>query len=335
VFSSKKDEEDRMPHRTQLFRRHKANPLLTIKDWPYRASSVFNAGATRLPNGDTLLLCRVEDLRGHSHLCAARSKNGIDDWEIDPEPTMKPDPETYPGELWGVEDPRIVWLEERKTFGITYTAFSRGGPCVAVAMTNDFKHFDRLGVVMAPEDKDAALLPHRIGDRWAMIHRPSTATVTGAHIWISYSPDLMHWGEHKIVLTARQGAWWDAQKIGLSPPLIETAEGWLMLYHGVRITPSGALYRLGLALLDLKDPSKCLLRGDEWVLGPGEPYEMVGDVGGVVFPCGYVIGDDKDSLNLYYGGADTCIALATARVSELLAWIKKHGRAEPATEAWF
>lgn len=315
-----------------LFRRHEANPILTVRDWPYRANSVFNPGATRLPDGTTLLLCRVEDVRGHSHLCAARSRNGVDNWVVDPLPTFVPDPDEYPEEIWGIEDPRIVWLEELGKYSVTFTAFSRGGPCVALALTTGFKTFERYGVLMPPEDKDAALLPHRIGDHWAMLHRAITGI--GAHIWISFSPDLRHWGSHKIVLMARRGAWWDNDKIGLGPPPVETPDGWLAIYHGVRQTASGLIYRLGLVLFDLMTPERCLLRGDEWVFGPEEPYEVVGDVNNVVFPCGYTLGDDGDTIRLYYGGADSCVALATGSVRELLAWVKKHGHAEAAIDLW-
>ena len=284
----------------------------------------MNAGATRLSDGTTLLLCRVEDYRGHSHLCAARSKNGVDKWVIDTKATLSPDTKDHPEELWGIEDARIVWLPSLGRYSVTYTAYSQGGPCVAIALTEDFKKFERYGVVMPPEDKDAAMVPHKVGDNWAMIHRPSSL-FGGAHIWISYSPDLRHWGSHKLMLMARSGAWWDANKIGISPPLIETPQGWLMIYHGVRTTASGSLYRVGLALFDLKTPEECLLRGNEWIMGPSAPYEMVGDVGGVVFPCGYTIGDDGDALNLYYGGADSCIALAQGSIGEMLKWLKKNG----------
>ena len=311
-----------MPRTNGLLKRHEKNPILSA-DWPYPVNTVFNAGATRLADGITLLLCRVEDRTGHSHLCAARSKNGVDGWQVDSEPTLKPDPENHPEEVWGIEDPRITYVPELKKYAVVYTSFSKGGPGVSIALTEDFRAFERLGVVMPPEDKDAALLPHRIDGRWVLIHRPSTPL--GAHIWSSYSPDLRHWGSHKLVLQARRGAWWDANKIGLSPPLIETPEGWLMIYHGVRTTASGSLYRVGLALFDLKTPEECLLRGNEWIMGPSAPYEMVGDVGGVVFPCGYTIGDDGDALNLYYGGADSCIALAQGSIGEMLKWLKKNG----------
>src|SRR6187549_3690812 len=108
-----------------LFRRHSDNPILTAADWPYPAHTVFNAGATLLRDGTTLLLCRVEDRRGHSHLCAARSKNGVDGWVIDPEPTLVPDVDAFPEELWGIEDPRITFLEDLGKYAVAYTAFSR------------------------------------------------------------------------------------------------------------------------------------------------------------------------------------------------------------------
>jgi len=317
----------------EILARHGANPILTAEDWPYPANAVFNPGAVRLADGTTLLLCRVEDYRGHSHLCAAVSQNGIDSWRIDPRPTLPADPAGHPEELWGIEDPRIVWHPDLEKYSVTYTAYSYGGPCVALALTKDFKKFERYGVCMPPDDKDAALLPHKIGGSWAMIHRPA-ASFGGAHIWISYSPDLRHWGSHKIMMMARRGGWWDAGKIGLSTPLIETPEGWLMLYHGVRRTASGSLYRWGLALFDLETPEKCILRGDPWVFGPRENYETIGDVGGSVFPCGYTIGEDGDSINIYYGGADSCVALATGRISELLDWLKTNGSPWVDTVKW-
>ena len=236
-------------HHVELFQRCEHNPILTAADWPYPVNSVFNPGATLLPDGTTLLLCRVEDRRGHSHLCVARSANGVDHWEIDSRPTMPADPEHYPEELWGIEDPRITYIAELKKYAIVYTAFSRDGPGVSLALTEDFHTFERYGVIMSPEDKDAALLPHRIGGQWALIHRPVSAP--RAHMWISFSENLYHWGKHKLMLEARRGAWWDANKIGLSPPPLLTPQGWLVIYHGVRQTASGAIYRLGLALFDL------------------------------------------------------------------------------------
>jgi predicted GH43/DUF377 family glycosyl hydrolase len=306
-----------------LFHRHEKNPILTAADWPYPAHSVFNPGAVRLRDGSTLLLCRVEDRRGHSHLCAARSVNGVDGWVVDGEPTFRADPENYPEELWGIEDPRITFVEELGRYAVAYTAFSKGGPGVALALTDDFRTFERYGLVMQPDDKDAALLPRRIDGNFALIHRPMADS--GAHIWVSYSPDLRNWGGHKLVLQARRGAWWDANKVGLSPPLIETPQGWLMIYHGVRQTASGSLYRLGIALFALDRPDHCLRRGDSWIFGPETRYEREGDVGNVAFPCGYTIGGDGDTINLYYGAADTSVALARGSLRHLLGWLEQEG----------
>lgn len=314
-----------------LFTRHPGNPILSRKDWPYPVNSVFNAGATLLPDGDTLLLCRVEDRRGLSHLCAARSANGIDGWRIDLQPTLMASPREHPEEIWGIEDPRITFIPELQQYAVAYTSFARGGPGVSLALTRDFKSFERYGVIMPPEDKDAALLPRKIGGFWALIHRP--VTTLGAHMWISYSPDLRHWGSHKIILEARRGGWWDANKIGLCSPPIETEKGWLVLYHGVRQTASGSIYRLGLALFDLDKPDICLQRGDSWMFGPEADYERTGDVRDVVFPCGQTIGADGDTIHLYYGAADSCMAMATGSVRALLSWLNLHSSVEEVNRA--
>jgi predicted GH43/DUF377 family glycosyl hydrolase len=111
-----------------LFTRYSGNPILTQSNWPYPINSVFNAGAVSLPDGDTLLLCRVEDRRGLSHLCAARSANGIDGWRVDPEPTLPANSHDYPEEIWGIEDPRITYVPELEQYAVAYTSFARGGP---------------------------------------------------------------------------------------------------------------------------------------------------------------------------------------------------------------
>lgn len=310
---------------TELFHRHKQNPILSAAIWPYPVNSVFNAGAARLSNGTTLLLCRVEDRRGLSHLCAARSVNGSDEWDIDPEPTLLPDPTRFPEEIWGIEDPRITYVPELGQYAVVYTAYARGGACVALALTKDFRHFERMGAIMQPEDKDACLLPRRINGHWALIHRPVGGT--SAHMWISYSDDLRNWGGHKLMLEARLGGWWDADKIGLACPPIETPEGWLTIYHGVKRNAAGSIYRLGLALFDLAAPEHCLLRGDEWAMSPQEPYERHGDVDNVIFPCGYTIAADGDAIRLYYGAADSSIAMATGSLREMLTWLQHRGSA--------
>jgi len=304
----------------ELFTRFPGNPILSVKDWPYNANSVFNAATAQIDDG-ILLLVRVEDFRGISHFTVARSMDGQTNWVIDNEPTLYPDPANHPEELWGIEDPRITWLEKLGKWVIAYTSFSKGGPLVSLATTQDFKQFERLGPVMPPEDKDAALFSRQFGGKWAMLHRPvAKSAQLSANIWLSFSPDLSHWGSHQELIYAREGSWWDANKIGLSAAPMETSEGWLVLYHGVRTTASGSIYRLGLVLLDLEDPRRVIRRTDEWIFGPKAAYEREGDVDDVVFPCGWM--QKNGDIYMYYGAADSCIALATAKLSELLDFIQ-------------
>lgn len=175
-----------------LLRRYPENPILTAAQWPYRAASVFNPDAVRLPDGTTLLLCLVEDRRGHSHLTVPRSADGVTDWQIDAAPTFEPDLENHPYEYWGIEDPRITRIDEIDKYVIAYTSYSRDTPCVSPATTTDFKEFARLGVIFQPEDKNAVVFPKRINGQFLILHRP--VTPKGAHIWISQSPDLVDWG---------------------------------------------------------------------------------------------------------------------------------------------
>jgi predicted GH43/DUF377 family glycosyl hydrolase len=309
---------------SELFKRYKNNPVLTPSMWPYKVNSVFNAGATIFED-KVLLLVRIEDMRGFSHLCRAESKDGYTNWKIDEIPTLEPKPDDFPEEIYGIEDPRIVKLEDEGKYAVVYTSFSESGPLVSLATTEDFRSFRRFGVVMTPDDKDASLFPRKFNGRYILLHRPSPRShLLGAHIWMSYSPDLKHWGDSAILLPARKGSWWDAYKVGLGPQPIETKDGWLIIYHGVKTTAAGSIYRLGLALLDLDDPSKLIARSDEWVFGPNEHYERIGDVPDVTFPCGVVLkGDD---LIMYYGAADTSMAIATASLKDVLEFIWKHNK---------
>ena len=143
---------------------------------------------------------------------------------------------------------------------------------------------------------------------------------------------MRHWGDHRLLLEAREGAWWDAAKIGLGPPPLETSEGWLLMYHGVHVSAAGALYRSGLALLDLDDPSVILRRSDDWLLSPSASYERAGDVPDVVFPCGWVLDQESDLLRVYYGASDTSVAVATAQLSELLDYLLACPSPEPRSQ---
>jgi predicted GH43/DUF377 family glycosyl hydrolase len=305
----------------ELLTRYDGNPILTAAQWPATVNAVFNPAATRLDD-ETVLLVRVEDRTGISHLCPARSADGLTGWTIDTGSSMLPELDSAT-ERFGIEDPRITRCGDEQL--IVYTGYSGGGPLVCLASTRDFRTYERRGVLMPPEDKDAALFPRQFDGRWALIHRPVATTPTHtADIWLSWSPDQRHWGDHAVLLAAREGSWWDAHKIGLSAPPLHTTEGWLLLYHGVRITAAGTIYRLGLALLDSDHPDRVLARSSEWIFGPDAPYERAGDVGQVVFSCGWLLLDDGDTLRIYYGAADTCVCVATASLAALLRWLATH-----------
>jgi predicted GH43/DUF377 family glycosyl hydrolase len=298
----------------ELFTRYDGNPVLEVSDWPEEVSAVFNPAAVRL-GSETLLLVRVEDRTGVSRLAVARSDDGLEDWAVEPGRALVPDLDSDL-ERYGIEDARITRLGDE--YLIVLTGYSTGGPLILLAATRDFRDYERRGVVLPPYNKDAALLPEPVGGRYGLLHRPMGGLEGSGDIWISWSPDLRHWGDHSPVLGHGEAGSWDSQKIGLGPPPLATDDGWLLLYHGVRTTASGSIYRCGLALLDRERPERVVARSREWVFGPQAPYERIGDVGNVVFPCGWVLGDDGDTLRVYYGAADSCVCVATASVAQLL-----------------
>ena len=232
------------------------------------------------------------------------------------------EPGKFPQEEWGIHDARIIRCEEEKKWLILYTSLSVSGPAVSLAETTDFKNFKKKGVILPPENKDSAFFPEKINGKWMIIHRPVSHVGGKINIWYATSPDLIHWGEHKVLMRARSGPFWDGRKIGLSTPPLKTKEGWLITYHGVKPTNYGDLYRVGLALLDLKDPSKVLKRSSSWVFGPEEPCEVYdGDIGNVVFPGGWFHNKKNNKLYLYYGAADTSVGLATADFDEVMKYM--------------
>ena len=303
-----------------IFHRYDGNPILTREQWPYLVESVFNPGAVRF-NGTVLLLVRVEDRQGYSHLTKVVSQDGKTDWQIDPRPTLEPD-ESIGEAIFGLEDPRIVWIEERQEYIITYVSFCSGvagePPGISLMTTKDFSEFRRIGRQLLPPNKDASLFPKTFNGRFALINRP---VIEGrADIWVSFSPDLTHWGEDKVLIPVRHRSW-DANRVGLGPPPIETPEGWLIIYHGARDTASGTLYRIGLALLDL-ETLQVIRRSREWIFGSREPYEKIGDVDDVVFPCGTVIDENTNEILAYYGAADSVVGLIMANLGDVVTYLK-------------
>ncbi|MHC4617285.1 MAG: glycoside hydrolase family 130 protein [Planctomycetota bacterium] len=300
--------------RYDVIQRWEGNPLLTIEDIPFPCNTVFNAASAKHEN-QYILLLRVEDLTGRSVFALARSKDGYY-FEVEPDPVMAPCEEEgcfKEYERKGLEDPRITRIGD--IYYIMYTAASIYGPLLALAKTTDFKTFERIALVSEPENKDGVLFPEKINGKYARLDRP----VSGGegNIWLSYSDDLIMWGNSRCVMTIR-GDHWDSWRIGASCQPIKIEDGWLIIYHGVKAASSGPIYRLGAALLDRTDPSKVLCRTAIPILSPREYYERVGDVNNVVFSCGAILEDDGKSLKIYYGASDTSICLGTADINELM-----------------
>ncbi len=309
----------------ELFERHPQNPIINPHDLPYPCDCVCNPGA-HIVDGEVLLLLRVLDQEGSSHITVARSKNGVDNWRIEYIPILAPGlheegDEEQPYESWGCEDARLTYLEERGEYVIAYTGYSPRGAGICLATTKDFRKVKRYGLVIAPNNKDAAIFPRKIGGKYWMLHRPMLGGQE--HIWLTESEDLIHWGKPWCIIEERGGPWWDGDRVGTGPVPIETPEGWLLIYHGVKSTSHGPIYRVGLALLDLENPRKVLKRMPRWIFGPKESYESSGFIPGVVFPTGTVEMDGK--LFMYYGAADTRIGLAISTVETLLQALREEG----------
>lgn len=246
-----------------------------------------------------------------SHLRLARSRDGIH-FTIDPEPTLFPE---TPYEEYGIEDCRITRIDD--TYYISYTAVSRYGICVGLASTRDFKQFQRHGLILHHENKNVVLFPRKIGGRYVAMHRTAPSGFNGPHMWLAYSPDLLHWGGHQVLMAPRVHQW-DSRRIGAGAPPVETPEGWLIVYHGVNAKDG---YCAGVALLDLEEPHRVLHRSQEPLIAPTEDYEVSGFFERVVFPTGLVPMSDGRWM-LYYGVADRSVAVAETSMEELLAVAK-------------
>jgi len=292
-----------------LMRRAPGNPLITLKDMNFDCNDICNAGAIRLPE-EYLLLLTIESQEGLSSIYKAHGCDGRH-FLIEDEPFMSPSLEAhlFKYEVWGIRDARVTPLDG--SYYITYVAEGDYGNRLALGRTDDFKSIERLGFISQPDTKNGAMFPRKIGGSYALLERPEA----GSSIWLSFSDDLTYWGQSTVVLTPR-GGFWDTHRVGAAGPPIAIEPGWLLIYYGVRVTNAGPVFRLGAAILDADDPSRVIARSNVPILSPRERYERVGDLPNVVFSCGAVL--EKEEVWLYYGGADSCICLATARLQEIV-----------------
>jgi len=296
-----------------LIKRYSNNPILTKDDVPYPVATVHNAGVVKF-NNRYIMIFRSHKLNGRSILGKAESADGFN-FKVDKEPFMVPATEGIFKEYeeYGVEDPRIIFLDGE--YLITYSAYSRHGVRVGLAKTKDFKSIERFSLITEADYRNVVIFPEKFNGLYARLDRPHSE-ISPWSIWISYSPDLKYWGESKLIMKPVQYHW-DEMKIGPGAPPIKTARGWLSIYHGVFPTMDGSVYRLGVALHNLEDPSQIIAVGDEWILQPEEVYEITGYVHNVVFSCGAVPEDDG-TVKIYWGGADKVICVGTANIESLV-----------------
>jgi beta-1,4-mannooligosaccharide/beta-1,4-mannosyl-N-acetylglucosamine phosphorylase len=305
--------------------RHSKNPIIP-RNAIAASNSIFNSAV--VPFGDSFAgVFRADTKSMRQDLFAGFSKDGLN-WVIDEEPINflgeGKDPEGEAEFLQKVYryDPRVCQIEDKY-----YVHWCNGyhGPTIGLGYTTDFKTFYQLDNIFLPFNRNGVLFPEKIGGRYCMLSRPSDNGHTPfGDIFVSYSPDLKYWGEHRHVMSihGEDSSGWQSTKIGAGPTPIKTDEGWLMIYHGVLTSCNGFVYRVGAALLDLEKPWKVLARSQNYLLGPEEYYECVGDVPNVTFPCACLTDEATGRIAMYYGGADTVVAVAYSTVDEILAYIK-------------
>jgi beta-1,4-mannooligosaccharide/beta-1,4-mannosyl-N-acetylglucosamine phosphorylase len=300
-----------------VFTRHPGNPIVTPQLVPM-ANSIFNSAVVPF-QGKYAGVFRVDMTDGSTGLHVGWSQDALD-WKIDPKRLVIPwDDPDMPAQGSGY-DPRITEIDG--TYYITWCN-EYHGPCIGMAETKDFQSFRFIENVLPPFNRNAVLFPRKVGGKYLMFHRPSDPGHTPfGDVFVCASPDLIHWGQHRWVFGTRGG--WQSAKVGAGPVPIETEEGWLMIYHGVKITCSGFIYAAGAALLDLDQPWKVRYRTRHYLLSPTEDYERTGDVPNVVFPVATLLDKATGRLALYYGCADSTVSVAYAQLDELMAFIKTY-----------
>jgi len=295
-----------------VIRRYEHNPILSKHDVPYTVETVHNAGVVKYDDR-YLMLFRSHLRNGRSIIGIAESDDGFH-FTVRPQPFLLPvtNGAEAPYEEFGVEDPRITFVDG--AYLITYSAYSRYGVRIGLARTVDFQDVERLGFITQADYRNVVLFPQKFRGRYLRLDRPHSQMLPWS-IWISYSPDLRHWGDSRVVIKPLPYHW-DEMKVGPGAPPFKTAKGWLHIFHGVFETMDGAVYRLGVALHDSDDPARVLGVADEWILQPEDPWEVSGYVHNVVFTCG-AIPEDDGTVKIYWGGADTVMCVGTALVEEL------------------
>ncbi|AGC68131.1 glycosidase [Thermoclostridium stercorarium subsp. stercorarium DSM 8532] len=301
--------------------RYSKNPITGRNPIP-GVARIFNSAVVPY-NGGFVGVFRAEQTDGIPHLYVGFSKDGIV-WEFEKEKIQFVNEKGEPFMPRYSYDPRLIKIED--TYYIVWcTDFY--GPTLGLAKTKDFKHFVRLENPFMPFNRNGVLFPRKINNKFVMLSRPSDNGHTPfGDVFLSESPDLIYWGKHRHVMS-KGGQWWQSLKIGSGAAPIETSEGWLLFYHGVVLTCSGYVYSMGACILDTDNPSIVKYRSGSYILTPEEWYEERGFVPNVVFPCAALCDADTGRIAIYYGAADSYVALAFTTVDEIIDFIKANDEA--------
>ena len=301
--------------------RFDGNPLFNLSEmedfW-----HICNSAVVRFEDGYVGVF-RCELRTGRPDLFLGKSKDGIQ-WELENIPIVL---HTQDGSIFTYPyayDPRLILID-----GIYYIVFCADieGPSIYIAKTADFKRFEMLPMGFLPFNRNGVLFPEKIDGKYIMLSRPSDSGHTPfGNIYISESSDLVHWGNHKLLMKNFHlgDNFWERVKIGAGPTPIKTEEGWILIYHGVQATCNGLSYSIGVALLDLDDPSKVIARADRYLLTAEENYEKCGFTSNVCFPCSAIVDDDR--IAIYYGVADSNMAIAFTTKDKLLEFVHRYNR---------
>lgn len=306
--------------------RYSENPI--IKRNPFRGvARIFNSAVMYYGKDDTpyIGVFRGEGINGMPSIYLGRSRDAIN-WEYD---GKEIEFVNEAGEVWNPTcafDPRLIQIDDK--YYIIWCHFNHGST-IGLAWTKDFKTFTRLEDPLLPHNRNAVLFPRKINGKYVMMSRPSDTTHTQfGDVFVSESPDLIHWGKHRHMLAkgGAKGFWWEDLKIGGGPAPIETNEGWLVFYHGVQNSCNGFVYSMGGAIVDIDDPSIVKYRCDAFLLTPEDWYETCGNTPNVCFPCATLCDPDTGRIAIYYGAADTYVAVAFTEVNAIVDYIKEYSQ---------
>ncbi len=311
--------------------RYSSNPVVP-RDATPTSNSVFNSAVVRFKDRFAGVF-RVDNTCVQMRLHAASSRDGIA-WSVAPEPIVWQRPVGAEAHLLQGDpisdygyDPRVVKMEDDPADDRFFVVWCNGnhGPCIGLGFTRDFETFYQIEAPLMPCNRNGVLLPRKIGGRYALLSRPSDNGHTKfGDIWVSFSPDLIHWGSHRFVMapTPFELSAWQCTKIGAGCVPIHSVHGWLLFYHGVITTCSGCRYAIGAAILDPQNPTKVLHRTQAFLLTPHPEYERSGDVPIVCLPVSALT--DGERVAIYYGAADTVVALCFGVIEEIVAFVKKN-----------